>query len=244
MTRERWYPRAIRAYPGPARKVRGVSAVRGFVGHSAEGWFGGLIYELGRSDREAAWHFSILMDGRVLQHYAVDAMVWHGGSTRAHNMVGVEHEGVAGEPLTPAQRDASVALARWLAEEWGWGQLRRRVNLWEHNEVSDRKTDCPSGRIPWAAYVDAEEGYVDRDYTVIRPSEWLSRVSERVGVPVAELVRLNGIADPNKVEAWQVLRLHDGVPRPAAAANIDTAAIRSGIAGAETSIARIKAALP
>lgn len=59
-----------------------------------------------------------------------------------------------------------------------------------------------------------EEGYVDRDYTVIRPGEWLSKVAQRVGKSVDELVRLNGIADPNRVEAFQVLRLTPSAPIP------------------------------
>lgn len=59
-----------------------------------------------------------------------------------------------------------------------------------------------------------QEGYADRDYTVIRPGEWLSKAASRTGKSVDELVALNGIADPNRVEAYQVLRLHDGVPQP------------------------------
>lgn len=59
-----------------------------------------------------------------------------------------------------------------------------------------------------------EEEYVDMDYTVIRPGEWLSKVATRVGIPLAQLAALNQIADPNQVTAYQVLRLHDRVPLP------------------------------
>lgn len=61
------------------------------------------------------------------------------------------------------------------------------------------------------------EGYMDKDYTVIRPGEWLSRVATRVGLTVQQLVQLNAIPDANQVKAWQVLRLHTGVPLPVAA---------------------------
>jgi hypothetical protein len=59
-----------------------------------------------------------------------------------------------------------------------------------------------------------EEGYVDRDYTLIRKGEWMTKVSQRVGITVAELCRINNIANASEVEAWQSLRLHEGVPMP------------------------------
>lgn len=208
--RERWYPAATR-HPGPSWKVRGSSAVRGFVGHSAEGPLHALFSELARTDRDAAWHFSIAKDGRVYQHFAVDQMVWHGGSARAHQMVGAEHEGVAGQPLTAAQRDASVALVRWLGAEWGWGTLKRRVNLWEHREVSDRVTQCPSGRIPWAAYVSEEP--MSNAYIVTR-GDTLGAIAQRFGTTVSKLAQINAIADPNRIEVGQVLRLDDAAPLP------------------------------
>lgn len=185
--------------------------------------------ELDRASRQASWHFSVAKGGQVYQHYPLTAATWHCGSPHWNQrLVGIEHEGGPvgneSEPLTTAQREASVRLVRWIARECGWSRLERRVNLWEHNEVSpaDRPTACPSGRIPWDAYTTEEGGgYVDKDYTVIREGEWLSRVASRVGLSVEDLVRLNGIADANKVEAWQVLRLHDGVPRPPARSTRD-----------------------
>lgn len=151
-----WYPLASR-YPGPAGKVHGVNNVRGAVLHSAEGYGAGLLYELARPDRSAAWHVSVLRDGTVWQHYPFNNALYHGGSAFAnYNLIGVEHEGFVGQPLTVAQGRASVALARWLAQEAGWAGLVRGVRgrtLYEHREVADEITACPSGRIEWDYYL-------------------------------------------------------------------------------------------
>lgn len=248
MTRERFYPRATQ-HPGPRWKVRGVSAVRGYVGHSAEGGLPGLFYELARADRGAAWQFSCATDGRILQHYAVDEMVWHGGSTRAHNMVGVEHEGVAGQPLTDPQLEASVELARWLAREWGWGALRRGVNLFEHNEVSDKITACPSDRINWRAFAE-QGGVVAQDYYVVRPGDTFNGIAARLGYHPGALAALNPqVADVNVIRAWQILRLVGGVAIPPSPATglppaLDTALVEAENHARETTeaIRRARAA--
>jgi N-acetyl-anhydromuramyl-L-alanine amidase AmpD len=100
---------------------------------------------------QVSWHFTVLKDGAVWQHYGLDSSCWHAGN-RANNarLIGIEHEGKAGEPLTEAQTQASVSLVRWIAATQGW-PLERHTRLLEHNEVY--ATACPSGRIPWERYV-------------------------------------------------------------------------------------------
>lgn len=171
---ERWYPAAEQVpgepskhgYPGST-----TNRVLGVICHSAEGYRVALRERVQSAAVEESWAFSVLTDGTVWQHYALDAVTYHGGGPVANGrFVGIEHEGVAGEPLTEAQANASVALVRWIAGQGSW--IPRRTGqprtLWEHNEWY--ATSCPSGRIPWARY---EEGIVrvhaiDWDETITR----------------------------------------------------------------------------
>lgn len=165
-----WYPSAT-PDPGPAWK-QGYSFAthnlgRGVVLHSMVGTYPGARARLMGDDR-ASWHFSVLKDGTVYQHYPVRAVCWHAGSPAANEKyIGVEHEGGAApnysEPLTPAQLQASIRLVLWLMEELGWPEFRVGVQGMEHNWLY--ATACPSGRIPWLEYVKAvtEEGSVDQE---------------------------------------------------------------------------------
>lgn len=153
------YPDAIWR-PGPAWKVNDAPlAPRGVVCHSAVGYEAGLYAVLDGPTR-ASWHFSVLYDGIVLQHYETTAQTWHAQAADAFT-VGIEHEGgydPEDEPLRPAQLAASVALVRWLGQELGFALSRAdgpEKSLWEHNEFYAKP--CPSGRIPWERYTEEDE---------------------------------------------------------------------------------------
>lgn len=149
--------------PGAAGKVYpDQNRVEGIVCHSAEGSIDGLLRRVADPAAQVSWHFSVAKDGTVYQHYETEASCWHGGNKRANTtLIGIEHEGVAGEPLTEAQTAASVALCRWIAAIPVAWSMERRKTLWEHNEVvlweqpNAGPTQCPSGRIPWERYTDA-----------------------------------------------------------------------------------------
>lgn len=145
--------------PGPTAKI-GYSAFgtsgpkRGIVPHSAEGWAANIMPIINDLGRRASWHFTILLDGTAWQHYEVEAHCWHAGDVgddggvRANiDLVGIEHEGIAGTRITDAQVDALAKLYRWLQAEHGFGPYETRVTVYEHNWVSDEPTACPSGRI-------------------------------------------------------------------------------------------------
>jgi N-acetyl-anhydromuramyl-L-alanine amidase AmpD len=140
--------------PGPAaNQYADENACEGVVLHSAEGHFSAGNTPIGLMvSRDVSWHFTVFEDGRVQQHFPLSASCWHSGGLHGENrrLIGVEHEGV-GTPLTAPQLASSLVLVRWLAEVCGWGPLARRVNLWEHNEISS--TTCPNGRIPWERYL-------------------------------------------------------------------------------------------
>lgn len=166
--------------PGPAWKVwPDQNAREGVILHSLEGsGLAGLSQLVGTV--QVSWHFTVLKDGAVWQHYGLDSSCWHAGN-RANNarLIGIEHEGKAGEPLTEAQTQASVALVRWIAATQGW-PLERHTRLLEHNEVY--ATACPSGRIPWERYVpenepNHEDGY-DTGLTRLRLEDILRLIRD------------------------------------------------------------------
>ena len=141
--------------PGPPEKtcypgVR-IRTGKGAVLHSMEGPLSAALGELDKLDRRASWHFSNPKSGPLLQHYETEAPTWHAGYQANCAYIGVEHEGVAGQPLTEVQVANDVALLRWLAQQEDWPSFSRHVTLWEHNEFM--QTSCPSGRIPWARII-------------------------------------------------------------------------------------------
>jgi len=172
---ELWCPFAVHR-PGPAQKVGypgGVSGLDpslrmtapkwGEVKHSAEGdsmdGAHGVLDNLGIN---SSWHFTVGYDV-IEQHYTVNTNCWHGNDTdnddfvRANiDLIGIEHLGKAGEPLTEYQIDATTRLTKWLANSNGYYGFKRfpvEAGLWclaEHKEVGNSWTACPSDRIPWS----------------------------------------------------------------------------------------------
>lgn len=148
-----YYPDAIQIHGPNAFQYNAVNAVSGIVNHSAEGyWSIGYTPDDVMQQRSVSWHFSVFRDGHVEQHYPLNASCWHSGNAWGNtHLVGIEHEGRQGDPLTEAQRVASVNLCRWIAQQGGFYMTRNAPRtLWEHNELSS--TTCPNGRIPWERY--------------------------------------------------------------------------------------------
>lgn len=153
----KWCPFARRV-DGPVWKVgysyQGEqSPKRGVVPHSAEGYLPGLMSAL-NGPKAKSWQFSILYD-EILQHYPVSANCWHagdvdddGGVAANIDLVGIEHLGMADDPLMVFQVNALVRLYAWLQKEHGFGAYALRDTVWEHKWVSDDPTSCPSYRIP------------------------------------------------------------------------------------------------
>lgn len=143
--------------PGPSIKVNGgINPVHGVVLHSAEGYQSGLLSQL--AGAPVSWHFSVLYDGTLWQHYPITAQCWH--ATAFNNFtIGVEHEGVGGQPFNDLQLATDKKLIAELSAYGGWSPKRPTsktdltATLWEHNEVTRLKggtgSTCPNGRIPW-----------------------------------------------------------------------------------------------
>lgn len=165
-----WMPGAL-VVPGNPDKV-GYDALgfgvkgpkRGDVKHSAEGWAAYLKFLVQSSLAIKSWHFSVLTDGTKWQHYPINVHCWHAGDTdddhdvRANiELVGIEHEGLVGTPLTAEQTQATIEISRFCAGVFERTAAYARFpvqpadgwTLVEHTEVSNTFTACPSGRIPW-----------------------------------------------------------------------------------------------
>lgn len=142
--------------PGPtANTYAGDNPGTGVVLHSAEGrWSDTYRPPDTMKQQGVSWHFTVEQDGSLWQHMPMTARAWHAGSTYGNfNLIGIEHEGVKGEPLTPLQLQASVRLVKWIAGERGWKPERGKT-LFEHRELS--QTTCPNDRIPWEAYEEED----------------------------------------------------------------------------------------
>lgn len=168
-----WCPFAV-PRPGPTWKqgytgVPAASPKTGVVFHSAEGDRIG-IWAVIEGPRSASFQFAIHTSGTVKEFYPVFANCWHcGDRDRDDNvevegmlagnldLVGVEFEGRAGEPLTEEQYHMGLRLYRWLADVCDFDPPSRtgvwpQKTMWEHREVSG--TSCPSGRIPWDRFLE------------------------------------------------------------------------------------------
>jgi N-acetyl-anhydromuramyl-L-alanine amidase AmpD len=126
-----------------------------------EGTIGGALSVLQNVNWQASWHFSIPKTGPPLQHYPLEAITWHAGlpgdrktdTSLVGNLtlVGIEHEDYPDNMLNENQIHWTAEISkeiRRLCPHVGASPPTRRLNLWEHRELS--ATSCPSGLIPWA----------------------------------------------------------------------------------------------
>lgn len=163
---ETWLPFCVRR-PGPPEKVgyggvrtRRLDEIEGEVKHSMEGTLDGALGELYKASRQASWHLSIPKDGPPLQHYPLEAILWHAGlpgdrrfdTSIVGNMtlIGEEHEDYPDDRLSANQLYWTIEISkavRRLCPHVAASPPALRVNLWEHRWLS--ATSCPSGLIPW-----------------------------------------------------------------------------------------------
>ena len=113
---------------------------RGAMLHIMQGWMTTVLRWADIGFYPKSWHYSIGRDGTVYQHLDHKHGGYHGGITSAkardypprwrlwrgasinvnHYTIGIEHEGLAGQPFTAAQAKASIELCLWLADLFEW----------------------------------------------------------------------------------------------------------------------------
>jgi len=172
--------------PGPAEKKYSTPCTSGFyIPHSMvgrlPGWYSRLFdmtrLSNGRFSPNAAASVtgSILLDGRVIQHYPFEASCWASGNFKANtrgnafeneSQYTVDRAGVnrpdESKPFTDKQVESNLHIIRDMSQRFGWTPLRPNVpiidpstpipgvTLLEHNEVvrlfGGHATACPSDR--------------------------------------------------------------------------------------------------
>ena len=178
--------------PGPPEKVyRQPNSAKGYVPHSAVGFYGGWSSRLfdmtkvnGRFTPYAAASVTgwIAYDGQVTQHYDFTKSCWASGNFHANtNFIAFENEGgfnPHNEPLTPQQTSANIRIIQELSHWKGWEPKRpvtdsdKTATLYEHNECvklwGGHATLCPSSRIGWAEILAAFEETEDEEMRLVR----------------------------------------------------------------------------
>ena len=213
-----WYPKATR-FPGPEWKY-GYGEPRrhpktGFLGHSVEGPASSAIAVI-QGPASVSFPLLIWKDGAVWQFYPADYDCWHagdvdddGGVAANIDLVGVEHAGRAGEPLTEAQFQSSLSVYKWLAEVFNWGppvlydpsggpEAWARATMFEHGQVADRYTACPSDRIPHVRYI--------KEVNALTEQEKLELYVRRIMAAA-----MKALADNRPSEVANILKVYLGV---------------------------------
>jgi hypothetical protein len=169
-----WFNWMERADGPPDKIYTQRNEARGIACHSMEGWLAGSFSRMLSTARladgsytayaAASWVVSLPRVGTPLQHYPIWAATWTSGNRLANTtLLGVEMEGVAGQPMTPSQLEHMLHLAHDLGRAKGWTPTRAPAirTVWQHNEVWDWSfpsagpTACPSNR--YQPFFDALE---------------------------------------------------------------------------------------
>lgn len=170
-----WFNWASERVPGPPDKVYSVeNSIGGVVPHSMVGYYPAWLRRLTSTARDADGRYtdyaaasvtgSILLDGRLIQHYSLEASCWGSGSAYPNTHFNAyEFEGGApgnvNEPYNVKQTNTLVRIIKETSEFGLWNPSRPRnasdklATLYEHNECrrwGSPSTACPSGRVPWS----------------------------------------------------------------------------------------------
>lgn len=176
---ETWISWAIKApaprpgYEGyPGKVTRNCGEILFVVNHSAEGWEA-YLKQGHRPGESASWTFSNCQNGTMYQHFPLEAITYtSGGRWQNIQGLGVEHEGVKGQPLNAKQVENDLRL--WDDLKLLCPNLRPQVlgqGYREHHELAPGTTTCPNGRIQPLYDAVAAGGRGDSDMIhLIRPA--------------------------------------------------------------------------
>ncbi|CCF83657.1 N-acetylmuramoyl-L-alanine amidase [Nitrolancea hollandica] len=166
-------------------------SVIGIVDHITQGtdslaWLRGAAG--GSSNRGSSAHYLISRDGAL--HQMVDDLdtAWGAGNLLFNRQrIQIEHEGFSGQPLTPAQIQASAGLHRRLSQRHGFPLDRQHVI--GHGEVPNPNNPallgglsghvgCPGSAFPWDQVLGAVP--VDQHATVPPLEAFLAPTGKRI----------------------------------------------------------------
>lgn len=158
-------------YPAGA-PGRGGETVMAIVDHIAEGFAAGLDAEFLNRATEKSAHFAVMRDGTIHQYVREEDTAWGAGILNApdetlpwlppvgalpsrgavvnRRVISIEHEGFSGQPFTPEQTAATIALHAYLVARWHIPVDGDHIVGHYRLDSVDRK-DCPGAAFPWAA---------------------------------------------------------------------------------------------
>lgn len=113
------YPAAIWRGPIPNQTGRGMGSVYGVVLHIMSGTLTGTDSWFHNPAAQASAHFGVGKTGTVYQWVDTADKAWAQAAGNP-NYLSIEHEGNAGDSLTPAQLDADAKLIEWMANTHGF----------------------------------------------------------------------------------------------------------------------------
>ena len=197
----------------------------------------------------ASWHFSVGRDGMVYQHLALTDGGYHAGIAHErrdaggrifgynpepvwplwrgwaenvnHYTIGIEHEGMSGEPFTAAQAAASRKLCRWLATELGIPYDRDHFPPHADIALIDRPNDfnTPALREAHYQFMFEEEGdemgmtteeraYVDALRDAVYGQQWA------IGVLTKQLAQVTAEVGQLRLAQWLMSQSPDTTLAP------------------------------
>jgi len=150
----------------PGRQGWSVEAI---VLHMMQGTLRGTTAWFQQETSEVSAHYGVGKNGEIDKYVRTGDTAWHAGEvieptaklvTTVHpgvnpNLwtVGVEHEGMSGDPLTEPQYQASLWLLRQIRQQWR-GIPADRDHILLHHEINARHAQCPGSGFPIARFME------------------------------------------------------------------------------------------
>lgn len=178
-----WFDWASERVPGPPEKHYGQQDEhKGVVCHSMAGSYDAALARLMGPDR-ASWKGSILLDGRLIQHYPMDIATWTSGAPLDNIAFDAfETEGARPMLFTDPQVATWARIIGELSRAYGWTPRRPvgpddlTATCWEHNEMvrfGSDPTACPDGRADWPRMMQQEDDMAERVWCPDRAQTWI-----------------------------------------------------------------------
>lgn len=135
---------------------RGGSRVQRVVIHIAEGTLLGTAAWFANPTARVSAHYTVGVDGRVLQHVGEADTAWHAGDSVVNReSIGIEHEGrhPAEGDWVPGriQLEASARLVAEICRRHGLTPSSETIV--PHSSVNPRKPRCPGPGFPFAGFI-------------------------------------------------------------------------------------------
>jgi hypothetical protein len=199
-----WQPWKYESSEGPTY-FKGLNKPIAAVLHIAQGHASTATAWAAQGHYGASWHYTVCLDGTVLQHLEHEDGGYHAGiasppaPTPTWTLwkgpginvnwytIGIEHEGFSGNGFTEPQRTASRELCHWLATELGFPWTREHFPPHADIDLVNRANDF------------GPPAYREEHYQFMFEEDELS-AEDKARLDAIEKVLNGGL--PNVIEDW------------------------------------------